>query len=437
MKTKLLNLKDYLINNYWFIPLLLTLLGLSLAIGLNSLDHFMWSKQVSVLGQSWGLNYESVKMLFSNVSATIITTMTTILSITLLIFTVLNGQYGSQVLRVFNIQPFGKFVIGWFSGTYTYIIYHIYQISINGNQDFIPQISITIGILLTLSTIFILIFYIHHLIQQIKINTIVHEVGTDLSRIINHLDIIDSIPNKQPIADLKDRTSKYIHSSPFECFGYVYSINKEELVEIAKEHQLLIKTFHRPGNFILTGETAFTLFSDHEITDALIKKIQSCFLIKNYKSPQRDIEYGFDILNEMTIRGLSPGINDIYIAKCSIDYIFSNIALLLNKKFPSPYVIDEEGNLLLVTKELSFQGIVECSLNPIRQYSSEHFSTMLHLLDNLIRLIKINQHPVNQFCLEQHYKAIYENALNRPLNQIDQESLSKRQEAFLDSTSPA
>ena len=354
--------------------------------------------------------------------------MTTILSITLLIFTVLANQYGAHVLRVFKIRTFTKFVIGWFSAVYMYMLYNVYTMTLNSAK--VPRISITVGALFTVSTIFLLILYIHFLVRQIQIGTVVYEIFIDLKKTINSMKPLEiENPRKELEVEFNFKSDLII---PAANAGYLQAVDKENLKDLANEKGVSIFVPVRTGHFVVSGEVLAYLESRHELDDSVLERAGLCFLSGKKRIPVDDLECNLDTLVEMTLRALSPGINDLIVANNCINYIGETIALLVNKQFQDARHYSDEGNLLLACKEFTFEGYVNAAFNPIRQYAVEHCIVAIRMLDLLIKVTRINRYPPYQDVINRHFKAIYEPALAHHRQDLDQESIKSRYEDFND-----
>ncbi len=425
------NSVDKIKRSLWIIPFLMALAGLGLAIILNYLDSAFWAANVPYLGDSRGASYEGVRLLFTSVAAAIITAMTTILSITLLIFTVLAGQYGSQVLRVFKIRTFSKVVIGWFAGVYIYIIYHIYTITMNNGHSYVPMLSIILGGIFTVSTIFLLIMYFHFLVGQVQINTVAAEVSSELCKWIRSLDALKEEDNPETKKQYPAKIEMEGESFTVHQSGYVQNINKTKLARLAADNKFSIEVIHRPGDFIVTEEVTSIVYADRKMPEELVSEITSCWIVGDKRITVEDLEYNLEILSEMILRALSPSSNDIVIANICIDYLGESIALLVNKRFADTHVYGDDGRLLVVSKEFSFRGYMDSVLNPIRQYSSNHCSVSIRLMDKLLVASKINSCKAYQEIINCHFLAIYESLMKRHNHKIDRDSINHRYQAFL------
>lgn len=405
----------------------MTLSGLLLSVAMFQLDWLVWDSQVPFLSTSWGVDSDGVRSLFISISAAIITAMTTILSITLLIFTVLSGQFGAHVLRVFKIRTFSKFVIGWFSGTYIYIVYCIYRMTTSDQNGYAPQIALTVGIVLTLSTIFLLILYIHFLVRQIQAGTVISAVSKELNAMIK---------SYEPYEKEKERKiSQDGFKGPFDSLslnqsGYLQSVDKNKLQSLAKDNNIGIEILYRIGRFIFSGVECIRIYSVGDVSEEVQEDIRSCLIVGEKRIPVEDLECNLELLIEMILRALSPGINDLVLANHCIDFLCESVALLIKKETPTSFHTSDSGALLLVTKEFTVEGYLSAALNPIRQYAAPHCTTAIRLLDNLIAIAKIAPNEKRFSFIEHHFETTWNSAKQQQTNEMDLQSLNERKDLF-------
>ncbi|MEX2304728.1 MAG: DUF2254 domain-containing protein [Waddliaceae bacterium] len=429
MTSFLKNFLDTAKRSLWLIPFMMAICGLILSVVFNQLDFLLRETRSPFYIGMGHVDVEGVRELFSNISGSLITVMTTILAITLLIFTVLAGQFGAYILRVFKVKTFSKFILGWFAGTYIYIIYNIYVMSTSGDDFDVPKISIVIGVLLTVITIFLILLYIHFLVRQIQASTVISEISEELNRSIRSLQNADEevqIQAKFSTEKLADSALRVKVQSP----GYIQNVDKDSLAKIAKKNNCVIKILYRAGEFITTGSCGLIVYSNENLDKDLISDMGDCFITGEKRIPIEDIECNLNLLLEIALRGLSPGINDLMIANNCIDYIAESVALLLPKKFPENKVYSEDGKLLLISKEFTIKGYFEAAFNMLRQYGYSHCSVTLRIMDRYISLVQLTEKEEYKLLIAEHFNAIFESAIDVHQQSIDQLSLYERKKVF-------
>ena len=103
-------------------------------------------------------------------------------------------------------------------------------------------------------------------------------------------------------------------------------------------------------------------------------------------TPTQDLEFSLRQMVEVGLRALSPGINDPYTAVAVIDRLATSIALVMRRDMEPAVYRDEEGVARLVTRPVTFTGLVDRAFNELRQAASTSPAVLIHLLDSLAEL---------------------------------------------------
>ncbi len=118
------------------------------------------------------------------------------------------------------------------------------------------------------------------------------------------------------------------------------------------------------------------------MTKAIEKELLSHLLIIDISAVDTFFYSGFKQLSEIAIKALSPGINDPGTASESLQALFVLLAYRINH-FPNNYISNAEGQLRIVTKEMSFDEIFQRYILPIWDYGKEDRA----IINNITRLI--------------------------------------------------
>ncbi|GAB4234422.1 MAG: hypothetical protein Tsb0021_13750 [Chlamydiales bacterium] len=373
------------------------------------------------------ISEEVFRNLFSSISGSIITATTMLVSITVLVFTVLSGQFGAHTLRVVKIKTFNKFVIGWGLGTYIYILT---SVLISAFTDrYIPQITILFGIIFTFMTFLLLIIYLHVLLNQIQSESIIYSIYSETHSKIKELREYTNEEQKMDELFIKKYEKKGL-PVVIEKSGYVQTIDKKKLIEIAKHYRCIIHVLYRSGKYLIQGIPSVLFYELQKADIDLKESLNSCFTVGDQRIPVEDLEYNLEVLVEMTLRALSPGINDMYVAYHTIDNIMNVIAQITHKKFPDRVHFDREGQLRLIINEFTFSGFVDAALSPIRQNGKEHPGIILRMLDHLFSIIENTKIPDYQIVLIEHVEAILQSQEEIKHVDLDQKAINERRSHY-------
>lgn len=279
--TKLSKLWDSLHSSFWFIPTLMV----TVAIGLSFLT--IWFDQTSesnIIEKFWWtytLGPNGSRAILSAVAGSMINVATTAFSITIVALQLASSQFGPRLLRNFMRDTGNQIVLGTFISTFIYCLLVLRTINGTEENEFVPIISVTCGIVLAIASIGVLIYFIHHAAASIQVDHVITKVGQDLDDTIKRL-----FPKKvgRGAAAQKRRIEEDIPADfdrdacPIKATsgGYIQSINDDELMQIAREHNLLLRVQHCPGKFVVQGSDLVLVWPGEHVSKKLSRKITTC-----------------------------------------------------------------------------------------------------------------------------------------------------------------
>jgi len=167
-KSNLLLLWHRTYTSYWFIPLVMSLVGIGLPYltvqyDLELRDSFF------TRSLAW-LNFtdrDVAHQLLTTVISSIINVISITFSLTMVVLTMAASQYGPQVLRNFMEDTSTKFVLGTFVSTF---LYCLLTLRILGSIDAtapVPFINVALALVFTMLAVGVLVFFIHHVSQRV------------------------------------------------------------------------------------------------------------------------------------------------------------------------------------------------------------------------------------------------------------------------------
>ncbi len=386
MKTRLYNLWEKLRISYWFIPALMALGALLLAYGVGWLDEFSmpdWLLESRWLHKS---EPEGARQLLSTVAGGIITVTGVVFSVTIVALSLASQQFGPRLLYNFRRDRGNQVAFGTFVATYLYCLLVLRTIR-EGNDAFVPHLSVFVGFLLTVISLGVLIYFIHHVAESIQATTIISLVHDDLKRKIdtifpdpyNQAPVWEQRDSEEQIPDNFTQMASAIRAART---GYLQAIDVEGLMQIACEYDLLVQYEHRPGHYVIRGSAIARVVPrvDEEET-AWQESVRDSFIIGWQRTQEQDIEFLIHELVEIAVRALSPSINDPHTAIACVDRLGSSLAELAGRAMPSAYLHDEEGVLRIITRPHNYRGLVDASFDQIRQYGMSSVALTIRLLE--------------------------------------------------------
>jgi uncharacterized membrane protein len=374
MKVRLQNIWESLRSSYWFVPVLMGASAIAFSFATIALDIEMEREVIRTLGFFWTGGPVGARGLLETIAGSMITVAGVTFSITMVALSQASAQFGPRLLRNFMRDTGNQIVLGTFIATFLYCIMILR--TIREDPEFVPYISVTTGIILSVVSLAVLIFFIHHVARSLQAPYVIAEVAQDLFHSIDRL--FPAGLGQQP-PDEDDEQIKKDHEEAFEQngqrivaprSGYLQAIDDEGLMDLATENNLVMKLLYRPGHFVIHDNAMVKVVSSKEIDEEVNRKIQGAFIIGNERTPTQDVEFAISQLVEVAVRSLSTGMNDPYTTIACIDWLSAALSHLVTIPFPSPYRYDDHGKLRIVLdKPLTFEGMTDAAFNQIRQYS--------------------------------------------------------------------
>ncbi|MDZ7741218.1 MAG: DUF2254 domain-containing protein [Bacteroidota bacterium] len=418
---KLLFFWNELKATFWFIPVLIILLSVLLAIG------FVYADQITSfsrdgLGRFFFVNsVDSARSILSTISGAMIGVAGTVFSVTLVALTLASSQLGPRLIKNFMYVKLNQIVLGSYVSTYLYCLIVLNAVQENNAYTFIPTLSILLALVAAIANIVLLIVFIHRIAVSIQADKVISDVSASLSKqvkIIFPEKMGDEMETEKDIP-LDAIKSEYSNTVSVKCpkSGYIQYIDGESLLEVMTKSEALFVLNHRPGDYLVEGSEIGKLYTNEKEEKEILKKILFQFVFGKTKTAQQDLEFSIHQLVEIAARALSPGINDPYTAIACIDNLTATMCYLAQLKFPSKYRVDEKKELRVIADTLDFEGVLGAAFNQIRQFSSGSTAVIIRLMEALI--------TIHEFAVKDSYKSAVIKHAKMTLN-VGRESIKEK-----------
>lgn len=391
MLNRLYNLWATLRTGLWFVPTLMAVSAVGLAIVALNLDAGLPEEKAR---QLWWLHSggpEDARNLLSTVFSSMITMATLVISITMVVLTLAASQLGPRLVRNFMGDLRTQLVFGIFLMTIIYCLLVLRTLNSELEISAVPHIAVTLGTALALINLFALLFFIHNLARSIVSDTAIRRVDRDLRNTISRL-----LPAKDdgqpPIerptaddvlpADFDERAASLWLSGE----GYVQAIEYERLVEIACRHKAVIRLDFRAGHFVIRGSHKADIYPGRLLGPDLATEIEGAILVGEDRTAVQDLEFSIRHLVEIAVRALSSGINDPFTAIAVINRLGAALGDLMRRELQPDVFCDEAGVVRVVGRASSFHGLVDIAFRQIRQAGATHPAVIIQMLSTIARL---------------------------------------------------
>ncbi len=399
MNARLIKLWNDLQGSYYFIPGLMAIGAILLAVLTSAIDKNIDITLAEKLGWFYSNKADGARAILTTIASSMMTVAAVTFSITMVAVTSAAGQYGPRLIGNFMRDRANQITLGTFTSTFVYCLL-ILRIARTGDTgsgentiaEFVPNVSLLVAMALTLFSVGVMIFFIHHIPETLNVGNITGQVGRKLRKDLTNM-FPDDMGDGEDPEDVID-TSIYSHKNAVKIQadfeGYIQAADETTIIEWARDNDAVIKLQYRPGDFTVIGDVLLHVWSQNgsEITlsDDDIKVLRVAYAVGEERTAHQNALFLADELVEILARALSPGINDPFTAINCINWYQSAINTMMRGKPPSPFRKDAEGVLRVIVWPVTFERLVSVICDQSRPYISTDRNASIKMLVILTEL---------------------------------------------------
>ena len=331
---------------------------------------------------------------------------------TLVALSLAASQLGPRMLRNFMRDTTTQVVLGTFVATFLYCLLVLRTIRRAEGIEFVPHLSVSLGVLFALVSVGVLIYFIHHVSVSLQANEIVTRVSTELIEGIDRL-FPEQIERGVPRIGVEPPDTRFLNAFEREARpvgatgdGYLQAVDSGVLLALAMENKVVLRLEHRPGHYIVADLPLVLVWPGDRVTGQLAAGIHSAFTLGSQRIPRQDIECAVNQLVEIAVRALSPGLNDPFTAIVCVDRLGSALCRLAEREMPLLYCHDEQDELRMISPAVTFPAIANASFDQIRQYGRSSVAVTIRLQETINMIAKFAHRPEDLAALQRHANMI-------------------------------
>ncbi|PWW02017.1 putative membrane protein [Hoeflea marina] len=352
-------------NRFYFlqrpIVVLLTLpAGIATTIGvLPYLLHFLTFDADLAIMSFLNLDFdvESARAFLTVVAGGAMTALSLTYSLVLVVFTLAAGNIGPRLLKRFTSELVNQVTAGILGGTFLYALGALLVLRV----DRLPLIIILGAGALAVISVVQLIYFVRHVSQSVSVDDEIAEISSRLSQKLTATGEAGESHEKVPDSD------EFTVDICCRKAGYIGAARRERLLDIVSRADMVLQLSKAPGDFVLFGEVIAraTGEMDEETVDAILE----CLPVRSSRHEDGSMQFSINLLVEIALRALSPGVNDTFTAIAAADGLSDALSRREHHN-PGPTVLtDAEGVVRLIIPKQVFKQFFGQSFHPLRRAS--------------------------------------------------------------------
>lgn len=325
---------------------------------LSLLERGYLDNPYAILGFSF--DPDTARSVLGVIAGGAITALSLTYSLVLVVFTLAAGNIGPRLLKRFTSEPVNQVTAGIFGGTFLYCLGGMAFIE----PGFAPTFATLGAGVLALVSVLQLIYFVRHVSTSVMIDDEIAQIAKRLTLALEaHRDSYQKLDETLSVdsfdVDLKAPRG-----------GYVGQCDEIQLITVAAAADVVVKLTVAPGAFVLEGDVIATISKpvDKETEENLVDLLS----IDSARSAEREIEFSIDLLVEIALRALSPGVNDAYTAVAAADSLSAALSDVAGLEVAPTGRRDDEDKPRLIVPGLAFDQLTARAFHPLRRASANN-----------------------------------------------------------------
>jgi len=422
--------RERLRTNLWVVPALEALAAVVLFVGTVSVDRAAYDGRVTFPAWVISGSADGARQVLTTIAAAVITVISLVFSITIVALTLASTQFGPRMLRNFISDRGTQLTLGTFVATFLYTILALVAVSPGPHGDFVPHLSITVSLALTLVDLAMLIYFINHIAKAIQLPEVIAAIAGDLALAIEaqggaDAGGADGRERGLSAAELFARmdASGAVVRTP--ASGYLQYLRHDRLIRIAREAEAVVHLPYRPGHFLVQGHPMAVVWPP-EAAPHVAANLGRGQVTGPYRTLTQDVSFGIDQLVEIAIRALSPAVNDTFTALTCIDWLSDCLCRITTGWHPRRVHRDRNGYVRVIAYQPDYDRLVQRAFEKIRQAAVGMPAVMIRQLDALHKVMEQTTIPERRQILLDQAELISRSCDATVPERVDREDVQRR-----------
>jgi uncharacterized membrane protein len=287
-------------------------------------------------------------------------------------------QFSPRIIVSFAKDRVTQWTLGIFLGTFLYCTAAL-PAAHSLPQPFAPVVTVTGAMLLAITCVGLLLFFIHHISQAISVNHIVDRIASETEVVID--DVIP-LPRGQRRLEPPDRNDLSTWDEPVlnDVSGYIRFLDTKRLLDLAIFHRVKVHVVRRVGQFVPAGTPLLMVYKAERLSPGHVGQFRGAFDFGPSRTLQQDIEFGVLQIVDIALKAISPAVNDPSTAISCVDHLSRLMIRIASREMPEPLLYDLKGVARVSIRWIDLDRLLDSAFEQIRMYSKLDIAVSMRLL---------------------------------------------------------
>ena len=406
------------VRGFLTIPGAISLSGAGLAVLAHMADASIHWAGAAGLPAFLIISLETGRSVLSATATAALSALVMIYSMVLLTYTMAASSIGPRLLQRFREDRTNQLSIGLMGATFLYCLIGLWLV----REDTSIHLTAAGAVFLATSSILLLLYFVKTVSQRVTIDQEAAEIALALNREIDRaLDGGAAVASDRVVLPEADEFAVLSESS-----GYVDTINGPEIARMASECAVVVVYRVRPGDFIMQGQVLAVILGSGAA--ALEAPVRAAAPLLTARDPVGDVRFSLNLLVEIALRALSPGVNDTFTAIGCVDHLSASLARARTRGLSVGVFTDASGAVRAVFPSIDADVLFGEAIPPLRRAARGNAlmtDALIRALERMAVAAPKDQHDIHLKELQQIAEDLQECALSVQ----DQDQIRQRVEA--------
>ncbi|MEJ5943910.1 DUF2254 domain-containing protein [Pseudokineococcus basanitobsidens] len=308
-------------------------------------------------------------------------------SLTVVTLQLASSQYSPRLLRTFAGDRAVQLTLGLFLSVFVYalVVLRTVREPLDDGGGFVPQLSVTLAVLLAVGGVVGLVLFLAHLVRRIRIEPILVDVRAEAMVAVTGSERAEPVP-----ASLQERTDGLVVRAGET--GFVARLDRDALVELARSRDAVLDLTATPGALLVRGDHlgrllpgvaagSETRYADEELERA----VRSGVVMGEERTSAQDPTYGLRQIVDVAVRAVSPSLNDPTTAVHALAHLADVTAAALEHGVGDALLRDEDDVVRVVLRRQGVPEVLDVVVGQPLLYASEDPVVLVALHELLAR----------------------------------------------------
>lgn len=324
----------------------------------------------------FGGGADAARSLLSSIVGALITATALTFSLTIVTLQLASSQFSPRLLRTFTRDRVVHYTLALFLGTFTYglTVLRTVRTGTDGQEVFVPQVSVTLAFVLMLASVIGLVLFLAHLARQIRVENMLRVVHEDAGGTLRTT-TEDRGAESARGGHLPEPPSNAVRLSSGSS-GYLVGVSPDTLLRAAIKADVVVVIDALPGSSVVVGGSVGGAWRrlgddlDPESADTLQREVAQALTTGFERTQKQDIGFGFRQITDVAAKALSPGVNDPTTAMGAIGHLAAMLCEAIERDLGPALLRDEDGVLRVVLARPDLANLMEVAFAQVRRYGA-------------------------------------------------------------------